>query len=100
MWAPREAPAAGVHLGLDPHPGVGKAADHHLGGGPNVAEAAAEQGPAWLEVVAVGEEMTHPDDVHEGAVRFYQRVFEVAEAADVMSRLRARNRDHPARRRS
>src|SRR5947208_897318 len=67
------APLPRLHLYLDPHPGIGEAAHEHRGGRPDLAEAAAQDRPAGLEVVPVGQQVTHPHHVREGALRLGQR---------------------------
>src|SRR4051794_9581635 len=49
-----------VHLYLDLHPGIGEAAHEHRGGRPDIAEVAAQDRPAGLEVVPVGQQVAHP----------------------------------------
>lgn len=71
---------ARVHLDLNFHAGIGETAHQHGGGRPHVCEAASQDRPAGLEVLAVGQEIAHPHHVGEGAVGLGQRDLDVAKA--------------------
>jgi hypothetical protein len=63
-----------------PLPGVGETAHEHRGGRRDVAEVAAQDRPAGLEVFALGQQVAHPHHVGEGALRLGQRGLDVAQA--------------------
>jgi hypothetical protein len=69
-----------VHLDLELHAGIGQAAYEHRRGWADVAEAAAQGGPARLEVLTVGQQVSDPDDIGERAAGFSQCRFDVAQA--------------------
>src|ERR1044072_450597 len=65
-------PPPGVHLYLDLPPRAGQAAHEHRGGRPDIAELAAQDRPAGLEVIPVGQQIAHPHHIRERALRLRQ----------------------------
>ena len=64
------------HLDLDPHPGIGEAADLHGGGRSDLAQPGPQRRPAGFEIFAIGEQIPDPDNVAGGAAGFAQNVID------------------------